>query len=97
MTMTSYSWGMFRRPSGPQSSSQGGEWNERGRSRLPGRVIGSRRLLGIESAHTRAELAVLVAQLPVRLREPVEPLRQPPRPDERRRGKKKGCAGDQPV
>ena len=63
----------------------------------PRRVVpaltGRRRL---EPRESRAQLSVLVAQLPVRLAQTFEPLGHPPDAGERPEGQEEGSAGEQP-
>ena len=58
---------------------EGGRRRPRRRRRRP-----AGRLLRVEPVDARAQLPVLVPQLPVRFGQPFEPLGEPPRPHERR-------------
>ena len=83
------------------SATTAGQSSSPGEPRLRRRRSGrSRRRLGdgwLETGDARAQLAVLVPQLPVRLSQPLEPPGDSPRAQERANGKKEGCADEQPL
>ena len=54
------------------------------------------RLIGIEAVHARAQLPVLVPQLPIRFGEPFQTFGQPSRFQKRGEGDEDGCTGKQP-
>ena len=56
-----------------------------------------RRVGRLQTRHPGAELSVLVPKLPVRLREPLEPLGGPARPEDRNDGKQEGGGREQPM
>ena len=55
-----------------------------------------RRLIGIEAVHARAQLPVLVPQLPIRFGEPLQAFGQTSRFEQRGEGDESGCSGKQP-
>src|SRR2546428_6052699 len=70
----------------PRSSFQGRQWHECRSGRRALRLGNGGRLFGIEAPDPRAELPMLVSQLPVGFGEALEPPGQPPRLEERRCG-----------
>ena len=67
------------------------------RARRPGRRgLRCRGLLGIDAVYARAQLPVLVPQLPVRFSEPLQTFGQAPRFQKRGEGDENGCTGKQP-
>ena len=60
------------------------------------RRLRRRRLIGIEAVHARAQLPVLVSQLPVRFGEPIQTFGQAPRFQKRGEGDEDGRTGKQP-
>src|SRR3954469_5646526 len=90
-----------RQPSTRRSSPQRRERHKIGRCRgRPRRLIVGGSGCGrgrFEAGDSRAQLAVLVPQLPVRFSQPLESPGNSPRAQERGKGKKEGCADEQPL
>src|SRR5205823_1858003 len=91
-TTTSYSFGI-------RLSLQRRQGHERGRALRLVRVGWALRgeVRRFEPRHARAQLSMFVAQLPVRLGQPLEPLGHPAHLQERRGGEKERDAGQKPV
>src|SRR5216684_948 len=100
ITMTSYSLVTFRPPFSPLQRRQGDERDLTGFARGAGARLFRQSLIPrarrIEPADTRAQLAVLVAQLPVGFGEPVQPAGDPARPEERGESHEDGQPGSKP-
>jgi hypothetical protein len=52
---------------------------------------------GLETGDPGTKLSILVPEFPVRLGQPLEPLRRPARPEHSNHGKQEGGGRDQPM